>query len=198
MTAKKTTPAKPATVSPAIMSDLAHARVDHDRAHATLETSAEKAQHVITTLKKGNVKVGDLRKCAFAQSFRDEMIKQVNLKTGKPYNLQSIKNMLVDIRYALDNNKPLVWNVSRKNAPKPTKGTSTVNNSSVSKADTKPSKVETVTVPETSNTGKQLTPEEKLAIMLKTCLYLAQEIENDDIDVTTLQDTIKQAQNLLP
>lgn len=198
MTAKKTTTAKPVTVNPSVMAELAHARVDHDRAESLAESSKEKAQHVITTLKKGNVKIGDLRKCAFAQSFKDEMLKQVNLKTGKPYNLQSIKNMLVDIRFALDNNKPLVWNVSRKNAPKPAKGTSTVNNASVSKDDKKPSKVENITAPETDQKGKQLTPEDKLVIMLKTCLHLAQEIENENIDVITLQDTIKRAQNLLP
>ena len=153
---------------------IAYAKVDTDKAEVSLYIAKERISAAITELIVHNVKIGDLRKCAVAQYFRDIMKTQVNFRTGKPYTVESIANMLSDIRYALETGKELVWN--HKRAEKKTnavKGTST--KKSVNPDDTKAGKVESVK-----------STREKLLVQLENCVSILQGSEDADFDVVSI------------
>ena len=171
----------PEAPKPVIMVELATCATAQEEALLSLETTKELANKIVKQLYGAKVVIGDLRTCAYAQAFKDAMTGKVSAKSGKAYTLASIKNMLSAIRQAVKTGKPVDWNASRtkaKTAPKTTgtaKGTSTVNKSSVSKADTKAGDVAT--------TETLSTTEDKVLVQLRNALTICQSAKEARFDL---------------
>lgn len=153
------------------MGKLAESKIIGETAVIAAETSKELANEAMVTLRKHKVKVGYLnKKCAAALAFSDAMTNRVSPKSGKPYTKQSISNMLADIRHALDNGKPLVWNYSRKTDAK---------DKPAGQAST-PAKKDKAKLAE----GKSdLTTREKVLVQLENCVTILQNSDDADFDV---------------
>lgn len=191
--AKKTQTQAPTLtpVASVVMGQLAESRAMLDQAISLQESSKELALKAIGELRAAKVIVGDLRKCAYAQAFRDAMLAKT-APSGKPYAAGSISNMLSAIREAIKTGKAIDWNKSRTKAkakPKAdtVKGTNTKGN--VAPEDTKPSAVTT--------TEAEKTPAEKMLPMLQSVLALAQGDETAEYNQVDFQKHIKAALAML-